>query len=83
MSFPPSGPDPCFSVIVVNWNGRHLLEECLDSVLYQQDGSLEIIVVDNGSTDGSKGFIADRYAGSVRLIVLEENQGWAGGNNGG
>lgn len=81
MSTPPSGPDPCFSVIVVNWNGRHLLGECLDSVLCEQDGSLEIIVVDNGSTDGSVDFILERYANRVRLIELAGNEGWAGGNN--
>jgi GT2 family glycosyltransferase len=81
MSLPPSSPDPCFSVIVVNWNGRHLLEECLDSVLCQQNGSLEIIVVDNGSTDGSVDFIRERYGNRVRLIELAGNEGWAGGNN--
>ena len=81
MSFPPSGPDPCFSVIVVNWNGRHLLGECLDSVLREQDGSLEIIVVDNGSKDGSAHFIRERYGSRVRLIELAGNEGWAGGNN--
>jgi GT2 family glycosyltransferase len=81
MFIPPPGPAPCYSVIVVNWNGRHLLEECLDSVLVQQDGPIEIIVVDNGSTDGSAGFIRERYGNRVRLIELAENQGWAGGNN--
>ena len=81
MSFPPSGPVPCFSVIVVNWNGRHLLGECLDSVLCEQDGSLEIIVVDNGSTDGSADFVRERYGNRVRLIELAGNEGWAGGNN--
>ena len=77
----PSGPVPCFSVIVVNWNGRHLLGECLDSVLCQQDGSLEIIVADNGSTDGSVDFLRERYGNRVRLIELAGNEGWAGGNN--
>jgi len=81
MSLPPSGPDPCFSVIVVNWNGRHLLGECLDSVLYERDISIEIIVVDNGSTDGSADFILERYGNRVRLIELGGNEGWAGGNN--
>ena len=81
MSIPPSGPASSFSVIVVNWNGRHLLEECLDSVLCQQDGSLEIIVVDNGSTDDSADFILERYGNRVRLIELVKNEGWAGGNN--
>jgi GT2 family glycosyltransferase len=81
MPFPLSGPDPLFSVIVVNWNGRDLLGECLDSVLSEQDGSIEIIVVDNGSTDGSADFIRKRYGNRIRLIELAGNEGWAGGNN--
>jgi GT2 family glycosyltransferase len=81
MSVPSSGPAPFFSVIVVNWNGRGLLGECLDSVLGEQDGSIEIIVVDNGSTDGSAEFIRERYGNRVRLIERTENEGWAGGNN--
>ena len=81
MSLPASDTDPGFSVIVVNWNGRHLVGECLDSVLGQQDGSLEIIVVDNGSTDGSTDYVRERYGNRVRLIELAGNEGWAGGNN--
>ena len=81
MPLPLSGPDPCFSVIVVNWNGRHLLGECLDSVLCQQEGSIEIIVVDNGSTDDSADFIREKYGSRVRMVELTRNEGWAGGNN--
>ena len=80
---PPPSLDPSirFSVIVLNWNGRRLLRECLESVLHQQDGSLEIIVVDNGSTDGSTDFVRESYRERVRLLELDRNQGWAGGNN--
>jgi len=81
MSLPTSGTDPGFSVIVVNWNGRHLLGECLDSVLCQQEGFLEIIVVDNGSTDGSANYVREQYGNRVRLVELARNEGWAGGNN--
>jgi GT2 family glycosyltransferase len=72
---------PSLSVIVVNWNGRHLLEECLDSILGQEDPGIEVIVVDNGSRDGSVEFLYSRYAGKVRLIGLPSNEGWSGGNN--
>jgi glycosyltransferase involved in cell wall biosynthesis len=41
---------PFFSVIILTWNGRHLLEECLESVLSQTFRDFETIVVDNGST---------------------------------
>jgi GT2 family glycosyltransferase len=71
------------SVVIVNWNGRHLLGECLDSLLAQQAaGPLEIIVVDNGSQDGSREFVQEHYR-SVRLVALTDNRGFAGGNNAG
>ena len=41
------------TIIIVNWNGKHLLEECLPSVIEAAQPSHEILVVDNGSTDGS------------------------------
>lgn len=77
----PSNKNPFFSVIVLNWNGSHLLEECLDSVLAQTFRAFETIVVDNGSTDGSIEFLRSRYGNRIRLIALTENFGFAGGNN--
>jgi GT2 family glycosyltransferase len=79
-----SGSDkgaPLFSVIVLNWNGRHLLEECLDSVLGQTFRDFETIVADNGSTDGSVDFIRDRYGDDVRLVCLPNNRGYVGAYN--
>jgi len=73
---------PLVSVVIVNWNGKHLLGECLDSLLAQQAGDIEIIVVDNGSQDGSREYIQAHY-GSVRLVSLPDNRGFAGGNNAG
>lgn len=69
------------SVIILNWNGRHLLGECLDSILQQDFHDFEIIVVDNGSTDQSVEFIQENYKDKVRLITLNENKGFAAGNN--
>ena len=43
---------PIVSVIVVNWNGKHLLPDCLTSLKAQTFSDFEVIVVDNGSTDG-------------------------------
>jgi GT2 family glycosyltransferase len=73
---------PLVSVVIVNWNGMHLLGECLDSLLAQQAGDFEIIVVDNGSQDGSREYIQAHYR-SVRLVALPDNRGFAGGNNAG
>jgi len=72
---------PFFSVIILNWNGKHLLEECLDSVLAQTFRDIETIVVDNGSADGSSEFLESRYGDRLRLIALPDNLGYAGGNN--
>jgi GT2 family glycosyltransferase len=71
---------PLVSVIIVNWNGKHLLGDCLDSLLNQSFKDFEIIVVDNGSQDGSVEYIKRRYP-NVRLVDLPENRGYAGGNN--
>lgn len=73
---------PLVSVIIVNWNGRHLLAECLDSLLAQEVRELEIILVDNGSRDGSADFVQEGYP-SVTVVRLPDNRGFAGGNNAG
>ncbi len=73
---------PTVSVVIVNWNGRHLLGECLDSLLAQSVGVIEIILVDNGSRDGSAEYVQERYH-DVRVVSLPENIGFAGGNNAG
>ena len=45
------------SAIVVNWNGKDVLSECLDSLLEQDYENVEILVVDNGSKDGSQALV--------------------------
>jgi GT2 family glycosyltransferase len=68
------------TVIVVNWNGRHHLEECLSSLSRQTFKTYEIIFVDNGSTDGSVN-IVERNFPHVRVVRLERNEGFCRGNN--
>ncbi|PWB67656.1 MAG: glycosyltransferase family 2 protein [Deltaproteobacteria bacterium] len=82
---PPSAAPagPFFSVIVLNWNGKDLLGECVGSVLAQTFQDFETIVVDNGSTDGSVEFLRERWDDRIRLVVLPSNEGFAGGNNAG
>ena len=67
---------PTVSVIVVNWNGAKLLPGCLASLKAQTFKDVELIVVDNGSTDGS----ADGLKDCV-VIRLPKNRGFARGNN--
>ena len=70
------------SVVIVNWNGKHLLGECLDSLCAQHVDRVEIILVDNGSQDGSAEYVRERYP-DVRVVSLPKNLGFAGGNNAG
>lgn len=68
------------SIVILSWNSKAYLGECLDSVKAQTCAKPEILVVDNGSADGSPEFVRDRYP-DVRLIVQHENLGFARGNN--
>jgi GT2 family glycosyltransferase len=67
------------SVIVVNWNGRSLLEACLSALCRQTYGNREIIFVDNGSTDDSIRLVRNKFS-SVAVVELTENKGFTGGN---
>ncbi|MDA1183477.1 MAG: glycosyltransferase family 2 protein [Acidobacteria bacterium] len=73
---------PEISIIIVTWNGRQYLDACLRAAEAQQGVSAEIIVVDNGSTDGSAEFVRARFP-HVRVVELTENRGFTGGNNAG
>lgn len=68
------------SAIIVNWNGKHLLSACLDTLRAQTRPADEIIVVDNGSSDGSQTMLRERYA-DVLLIELPDNKGFSIANN--
>jgi GT2 family glycosyltransferase len=68
------------TTIVVSWNGRAYLDQCLSSLLAQTCQPQEIIVVDNGSTDGSAEYVAANYPGA-HVMRLSENAGFAAANN--
>jgi len=69
------------SVIIVNWNTKDLLCQCLDSLTQRVEGiEMEILVVDNGSTDGSVTAVRGNFPG-VRLIENPGNMGFAKANN--
>jgi len=71
---------PFVSIVVLNWNGERYIAECLNSLLDQTYRNYEVIVVDNGSHDGSVELIKG-YLPRIRLIRNEENLGFAVGNN--
>jgi GT2 family glycosyltransferase len=76
-------PDPIAAIVIVNWDGKHFLAECLPSVIeavQYAGGNHEILVVDNGSTDGSVEFIQTNFP-RVRVLPLDRNYGFGLGNN--
>jgi GT2 family glycosyltransferase/glycosyltransferase involved in cell wall biosynthesis len=73
------------SIVVLNWNGKELLARGLPSIIeaVRVDGRPhEILVVDNGSRDGSVEFVRSHFP-DMRVLALEENLGFAEGNNAG
>jgi GT2 family glycosyltransferase len=75
---------PLASVIVLNFNGADIIGRCLDHLLVQTYPNVQLIVVDNASSDGSRE-ILERYAAThgVRVVYSAENLGCAGGRNAG
>lgn len=69
-------------IVIPNWNGRQMLEICLASLAVQQYPHYKIIVVDNGSTDGSVDFVKVHYP-DVQIIELPENMGFSAAVNDG
>jgi GT2 family glycosyltransferase len=68
--------NPFVSVVIVNWNHGDFIEECLKALFTQQGCSFEVIVVDNGSTDGSREWVAS-HRPNVHLYAFSENQGFS------
>jgi len=77
----PDGQDaPGVTALVLNWNGARVVGDCVRSLQAQDYPALQILVVDNASTDGSADRVRREFP-SVRLHVNEKNLGFGGGNN--
>lgn len=70
------------SIIIPNWNGKHYLAACLDSIRKQTYKNIETVIVDNGSKDGSVEFLKENYP-EVKLITFEVNTGFSPAVNAG
>lgn len=72
------------SLVIPNWNGKDLLQRFVPSWLAAIEGhpGSEVVVVDNGSADGSAEWLQANYP-EVRLVALEKNLGFGGGSNAG
>lgn len=72
--------DKLISIIIPNWNGKEFLKKCLDSIECIHYRNIEIIFVDNASSDGSCEFVESNYP-SVKIIKSDKNLGFAEGCN--
>ena len=72
--------NPLVSIIILNYNGKRWLEKCLPTIKKIKYKPLEVIVVNNGSTDDSHKFVKKNYP-AFRLIEIKKNKGFAGANN--
>ena len=71
---------PHIKILILNWNGKHLLKPCLDSVTAIDYPNFSVMVIDNGSSDGSREIVKGNYP-SVEMLALDRNYGFAGGYN--
>ncbi|MCC6545800.1 glycosyltransferase [Candidatus Sumerlaeota bacterium] len=72
------------SVVIITWNRRRELERALDSVFAQTIADeLDVVVIDNGSTDGTVEWLRDEYRHPVRLFGFRRNEGASHGRNAG
>ena len=79
---PSQGPAPAcrVAVAILNWNGEDHLKRFLPSVVAHTAAPDRVVVIDNGSTDGSLALLATDFP-EVHVIALQENAGFAGGYN--
>ena len=69
------------AIVILNWNGKKMLQSYLSSVIkYSSDGAAEVVVADNASTDDSMDYVRTTYP-NVRTIMLDKNYGFADGYN--
>lgn len=68
------------SIVIVNWNVKDLLRDCLRSIVEQTRSPHEVIVVDNASRDGSAEMVHEEFPGAI-LIANADNKGFAAANN--
>ena len=80
IDLPPADSRIDLSIIIVSWNVRDLLRDCLRSVSRVVEGQVQVIVVDGASADGSADMVATEFP-DVDLVRCDENVGFPRGNN--
>jgi GT2 family glycosyltransferase len=74
--------DPLISILTVNWNGKRYLDDLFNSIFslnYPME-KLQVLMVDNNSSDDSVKYVKENFP-AVEILELDENRGYAGGNN--
>src|SRR6266487_3373806 len=67
-------------VTIVTYNSREYLERCLEAVFRQTHHSVEVVIVDNASTDGTPAML-ERFEDRVRVVYNDRNVGFAAAQN--
>ncbi len=64
------------TVIIPNYNGKRFMEDCMEALSAAQGCPFELLMVDNGSTDGSVEYVRERYP-ELKVIALDQNYGFS------
>ncbi|MCA9947598.1 MAG: glycosyltransferase family 2 protein, partial [Anaerolineales bacterium] len=73
---------PKISIIIPHLNGKHLLDDCLGSLRRQTFTDFEVLLVDNGSSDGTQAYVREHFP-EVKILELGRNFGFTGACNAG
>lgn len=71
---------PKVIVLILSYNGKKLLSDSVSSYLANDYSDFEVVVIDNGSNDGTKDYVESKFS-NIKLIRLEKNRGYSGGFN--
>lgn len=74
---------PLLSVVIPTWNRARLVRDAIDSALVQREGEVEVIVVDDASTDSTAELLEREFGDRIRLLRLEHRRGPGGARNAG
>ena len=69
--------EPFVIVLILSYNGRELLEDSIGSYLKNNYSNFEVMVIDNGSTDGTEHYILKNFP-EAKVLRLEKNRGYSG-----
>ena len=72
--------NPKVIVLILSYNGKQLLDDSVSSYLENDYSNFEVVIIDNGSTDGTKEYVEKKWT-NVKVIRIRNNRGYSGGFN--